>query len=115
MTDGWGLNGSFDESTIEFDAPMTTIAMDFPGTLRIQLFSNDQLIYTSPLLGSGGTGFFRGLISTEAFDKVHIDDPLSGLFIDNLYFGPPIPAPPALALIAAAALLGQTRRRSRVR
>jgi hypothetical protein len=111
FADGWGLNGALNESTIGFDSPVTTIALDFPGTVQVELYLKGQLLYTSPLLGSTPTGNFRGLVSTDPFDKVILDDPLSGLVIDNLYFGPPIPAPGALAIFAASALLGKSRRR----
>lgn len=110
--DGVGLNGAFDETTLEFDAPMTTIAMDFPGIASIKLFANDQLIYTSPLMGGGGVGFFAGLISTEPFDSVQLYDPFgTGFFADDVHSGPPIPAPGALALLGVSALLGSRRRR----
>jgi hypothetical protein len=111
LQDGWGLNGALDDSTLEFDAPITTIAMDFPGKVRVKLFSNGELIYTSIIMGNMALGNFRGLVSTEPFDTVMLHD--GGLFIDNIYFDPPIPAPPtlALALFGVATLLGQRRRR----
>jgi hypothetical protein len=109
LQDGWGLNGALDESTLKFDAPMTTIAADFPGTVKIQLYSQGTLIYSSPLLGTSGLGHFVGLISTDPFDKAILTD--IGLFIDNLYFGPPIPAPGALAMLALSALAAPHRRR----
>ena len=100
VTDGAGLNGAFTETTLNFDAAMFSIAIDFPGTKGIQLFYQGSLTYTSPLLGSGGTGFFAGLISTDPFDAVLLYNPFGDLFVDNLYFGPQIPAPGGLALLA---------------
>jgi hypothetical protein len=114
VTDGFGLNGALDDSTLEFDAPLTSIAMDFPGIARIQLFFEGKLMYTSPELGLPGIGNFRGLISTEAFDSVKLYDPaFAGFFADNLYFGPPIPAPGVLALLGVATLFNGRHRRKR--
>ena len=110
ITDGFGLNGALDDATLEFDAPITSIAMDHPGHVKIQLFMDEQLLYTSPTLGGGGTGFFSGIISTESFNKVHLYD--IGLVIDNIYFGPPIPAPGALTLLALGFTLRGRRRRT---
>jgi hypothetical protein len=111
LNDGAGLNGAFDESTLEFDQAITAIAVSHPGAVQIKLFADGEQIYLSPLLGGGGTGFFSGLISTQHFDAVELFDPGSGLVIDNLYFGPPIPAPAALALLGITSMLGPRRRR----
>src|SRR5687767_14832672 len=54
--DSFGLRGVFDETTLQFLAPMTTLAIDFPGAAKITLLRNEEPIYTSPLLGGGGVG-----------------------------------------------------------
>jgi MYXO-CTERM domain-containing protein len=45
------------------------------------------------------------------FDRAVIWDPQGGTFIDDLHFGPPIPAPPVAALLIGAAMAGARRRR----
>ena len=111
--DGYGLNGAFDETTLQFDTAMTTIALDFPGGVKIKLYSAGNLIYTSPDFGGSGFGLFAGLISTQPFDKAFIYDPAGGLFVDNLYFGPPVPGPAGLTVLALGGLLPSRRRRRR--
>jgi len=114
FSDNRGLNGAFDESTLEFDTPMTTLAMDFPGHLHVKLYNEGTLIFSSFEFGQSGTGNFAGLISTQPFDEAFIYDPGGGLFVDNLYFGPPVPGPGALmALAISATLLPGRRRRAR--
>ena len=105
ITDGVGLSGAFDETTLVFDAPMTTIAMDFPGLVAIKLYSSGNLIYNSPAFGGSGVGHFIGLTSTQSFDKAFLYDPSTDLFVDNLYFGPPVPGPTGLAVLALGGLL----------
>jgi hypothetical protein len=51
------------------------------------------------------------LVSDQPFDKVTFFD--FGLFIDDLHFGPPIPAPPVGALMAIGLGLQRGRRRQR--
>jgi len=111
--DGWGLRGEPDIN-MTFDQPMQWIAADFPGDTVIELFSNDALIYKSSLLGSGGTGFFGGLVSDQPFDRARFSTPLAHMeSIDDLHFGPPIPVPGAVGALAPFALLlaGGSRRR----
>jgi hypothetical protein len=64
------------------------------------------------VFGVGGVGNFGGLVSTEPFDRAVIWDYGDNVAIDDLHFGPPIPAPSAAALIGGA-LLGARRRRER--
>ena len=109
--DGYGLNGAFDETTLVFSQPMYTIAIDYPGRARFELYYGGALIYTSSDFGGSGVGFFAGLVSTHPFDRVIMYDPTGGFFIDDLHFGPAIPAPGALGLIALAGAV--TRRRKR--
>jgi hypothetical protein len=109
--DGVGLNGAFDEINLAFSQPMHHIGVDFPGAIRIWLYWQGELIHTSSAFGGGGAGFFGGLVSDQPFDAALLADPSGGTFIDDLYFGPPIPAPSALALLAMTALWRSRRRR----
>jgi hypothetical protein len=116
--DGWGLLGGFgpfgtSQITVQFTQPMHWIAVDHPGSLYIELFSGGQMIYSSS--GSGyqqPTPHFMGIVSDISFDRARIVNPFSTtVFIDNLYFGAPIPAPGAVGLLGALGLLPARRRR----
>jgi MYXO-CTERM domain-containing protein len=107
--DGAGLDGN-SEIRVSFDNPLEFVAVDFPGFLLFELFSEGELIYESGFFGEGTAGQFVGLQSDIPFNEVRITDPPTEVFIDDLHFGPPIPAPGALALFALG-LIGSTRRR----
>jgi hypothetical protein len=98
---------------LTFDEPMTHIAIDFPGFAQFELYSDGELIHISDEFGGAGAGNFAGLSSTEPFDQVYIEDWLleAWVSLDNLHFGPSIPAPGALALFPLT-LIGSTRRRT---
>jgi MYXO-CTERM domain-containing protein len=109
--DGAGLDGN-SEIRVTFDMPLWYVAIDYPGTAQFELFDGGELIYTSsPFYGDDLSGNFAGLLSTEMFDEVRITDPVgSEVVLDDLHFGPPIPAPGALSLLALG-FIGSTRRR----
>jgi MYXO-CTERM domain-containing protein len=112
LNDGEGLRGA-PNVHIHFSEPQDWIAVDFPGTVRFRLYRHSELIHTSELFFDF-ISYFAGLVSAAPFDEVIIDAPLPGIpamGIDDLYFGPPIPAPGALGAFALAALLGRRRRR----
>jgi len=107
--DGHGLRGS-DTITIAFDSPQAYIAVDYPGGMKFDLFSNGRLIYTSSNFGLGGAGNFAGLLSTDLFDGALLYDwILGGVFIDDLHFG--VPTPGTFALLALGAFCTHRRRR----
>ncbi len=109
VNDGWGLGGN-EAIHLSFDTPQAWIAVDFPGGLKIELFKDGALIYTSGNFGLGGTGNFGGLLSSQPFDGVVLTDWIVGdVFIDDLHFG--VPAPPTLALLALASLFSRCSRR----
>ncbi len=112
LNDDWGLNGN-GEIHLSFDTPQSWIAVDFPGFLRILLFSGDKLIYFSSIFAEpGGVGGFGGLVSSELFDSAILTDPGDDLvFIDDLHFG--VPAPGTLSLLAVAAFWHSRRRERR--
>ena len=111
LNDDFGLNGAFDSSTLQFSQPVHSIAVDFPGRTTFKLYYQGQLTYTSTDFGGGGAGWFAGLISDRPFDKVVMYDPTGDFVVDDLYFGPAIPAPGALALAAVAGAFTSRRRR----
>jgi MYXO-CTERM domain-containing protein len=111
--DGIGVSGAFDEIWLSFNEPMGWLGVDFPGAIQISLFRSNELIYASgEFVAIGGQIAFGGLVSSEAFDSALLVDPEGGVFIDNLHFGPPIPAPGALALLGVG-VPGVSRRRRR--
>lgn len=93
LNDDWGLDGNASIHLL-FDEPMAYIGVDFPGTMQMQLYNAGQLILTSSEFGGSGTGFFAGVLSSQLFDEVVINDWAgTEVSIDDLHFGPPIPAP----------------------
>jgi len=110
LNDDFGLNGAFDESTLSFSQPMYTIAIEFPGAAQLELYYLGQLIYISSKFGGSGAGWFAGLISDQPFDEVLMYDPSSGFFVDDLHFGPAIPAPGVIAVLLTAGLVRPWRR-----
>jgi len=117
--DGAGLDGNL-AIDIAFVSPMTSLALHFPGHAQIDLFSNGSTIYSSPIVSGGGAGAlgFVGVTSSVSFDSARIVDPTGGpltpfdnVSIDNLYVGPPIPAPGTIMLLAFASIQHKRRRR----
>ncbi|MCH8153114.1 MAG: hypothetical protein IH830_12180 [Planctomycetes bacterium] len=92
--DGWGLDGN-GNITVAFDTPMAYIGVDYPGFLRIELFRDGKLIYTSSVFFGDPVGNFAGLLSTKLFDMAVLmdDPPPDQAAIDDLHFGPPDCAP----------------------
>jgi len=118
--DGWGLRGFAGDPpwsedipiTVEFSEPVTSVAVDFPGGAQIALFDGEKMIAESDPFGFGGIGFFGGVVSDQPFDKAIISDWIGGdVFIDDLHFGPPIPAPAALSALGVAIFWTGCRRR----
>jgi len=106
LTDGAGLDGNLSIG-LSFAQPMNHLAMDYPGGMRIKLFSGGELFYTSPIISPGsGVGNFAGIVSTRSFDSVLLYDWLQGsdVYLDNLHFGAPIPAPGVVSLLSLAGL-----------
>ena len=112
LNDGVGLRGgSFDDIEISFTTPQAWIAVDFPGVVRIFLFSDGELIHFSTFGAGPDGGGFGGLVSTEPFDSVVLTDPLDDFVnIDDLHFG--VPAPASIWILALAGIWhGRCRRR----
>ena len=113
VNDGWGLNGGIGgDIDLSFETPQRWIAVDFPGEMRLFLFSGGKLIYFSSVFSAGadGIGGFGGLVSSEPFDAAVILDPIDDfVFIDDLHFG--VPAPAGLWLLTLAGLWHARRRR----
>jgi len=112
--DGFGLAGSDSDSiTVQFDAPRSTIGVHYPGAMFIELYNQGTLFYTSINYDPALFGPFVGLASTIPFDTVVIGSwaTFGQAFIDNLYFGPPVPGPGGAAVMGLAILSFARRRR----
>ena len=112
LNDGAGLDGN-ELVDLVFDVPMYSIAADFPGFLGFDLYFEGEFFYKSSEFGVGGYGNFGGLVSTEPFDRAVLWEygQYPSVFVDDLHFGPPIPAPSALCIVSAALLAARQRRR----
>jgi hypothetical protein len=108
--DDYGLDGN-EEIHLTFDMLITSIAVDFPGSLAIDIYRDGEFLETTDFWGGGGVGFFGGFVFDTTFDEAIIYDYDGQVNLDDLHFGPPIPAPSALGLLAAAGLLVPRRRR----
>jgi len=111
FADDWGLR-IFDGNDLYFEDPINWIAADILGNITIELYANGQKIYSAHQLGHSGLGQFGGVISDEPFDRVRLLDMSDNLTVlDDLHFGPPIPAPSVLAPLVMFMCAGSRRRR----
>jgi hypothetical protein len=107
-TDGFGNLGTIHMS---FTQPQHWLAFDFLDNLQLDLYNDGELIFTSNQYSAGFTPFV-GFVSTDPFDAAIVrdyNDPT--VAIDNIHFGPPIPAPGAVALFGLARILIRRRQR----
>lgn len=112
VNDDWGLFGPAGVR-FTFDSPRNWVAVDYPGGVKFQLFNDGELLYTSEFFQPGGLGNFAGLVSDMSFDEVYIFRPppfVNEVFIDDLHWGPAIPAPGAVALCCVIGLSARRRR-----
>jgi MYXO-CTERM domain-containing protein len=110
--DGWGLT-AYDGAWAHFGSSRFSIAADYPGAIRFELFFEGKSVYLSTLFDPTGTGHFAGLVSSVPFDEVFLHRwPGEPVFIDDLHFGALVPAPAgaALGLLALAGFAGRRRR-----
>ena len=105
--DGAGLNtfGEIGRPLVRFTPPMYAIAIDSHYSV-----ANFILLYQGTFVGDVtvvSSGYFKGVVSTLPFDEVR------GMpkGIDDLFFGPPIPAPGALGLCGVVLYMHRRRRR----
>ena len=91
--DDWGVDGN-GNSTVVFDTPRYWIGVEHPGTLRIDLYLDGELVYENPccFFGGGGVGFFGGVISAVPFDTAVLKDlfKFDDAEYDDLHFGPAV-------------------------
>jgi hypothetical protein len=121
-SDGFGLRGGFTQSgnvlpiIMEFETPLTSLAIRYPGSTKFLMFSGGiQIGETNSFYGFNPWSF-AGIVSDTPFDKLIISNTTGGAnSMDTLYFGGFVPAPgTAVVLALGGAALG-LRRRSRRR
>ncbi len=115
LTDNVGLAGGPEGRstfiTLQFANPVRSLGVDFPGALRIELFSGTTSLGASENFGSTGADFFGGVVSDTPFDRVVLSDWFAGdVYIDNLHVAP-VPEPTTWALLAFGAVLACLWRR----
>ena len=111
-TDGVGLLSIPGTVTMSFSSPMYAIAFEFTDILTLKLYDGGELFYSSPWQFAGFTPFI-GFISTTPFDVAKaVDESSFAMTIDNVFFGPAIPAPGSLLLLVGG-FTGQRSRRRR--
>jgi len=112
FVDDFGLDANQDALAFDFTQPAFSFGVLFPGTLRLVLYLDGELVGWTQTLGGAAPEQFVGVILPSGFDSVSLID-LDEPEIDNLYFSfEPIPAPGALALLGITALAGCRRRRA---
>ncbi len=107
--DGWGLtNNTYAAAiTTEYDFDLTGIAVEYPGAMQIELYHDNELLYTSLVYGAG----FLGLISDIGFDKAVILDPTGGsVSVDDLHFGGVVPSAGTCTLLLLMGIFERRRR-----
>ncbi len=97
---------------LAFDADLNAVAFDFHGSILVEFYRHGQLIHASAMYSAAFTPFV-GFFVSDAFDAAIVydgDDEV--VAIDNLYFGPAVPAPATIALLAIAGLTSRRRQSS---
>jgi hypothetical protein len=114
-SDGHGLHSSDDPQLgsihMALGPPRFWLAFDFIGTFRVDLGNQGQVFFTSAQYSAGFTPFV-GFISTEPFDAAIARDWFDPtVAVDNIHFGPAIPAPGALVTLSLGVIAFAGRRR----
>jgi len=108
--DSWGLR-IFNGNDLYFSEPINWIAADILGIVGFDIYSGDTLLHSAEA-GHGGDGQFGGVVSDVAFDHIRIYNPVGFILgVDDLHFGPPIPAPASLAPLVMLICIRSRRRR----
>jgi len=114
--DPWGINAG-ENADIRFTQPMTTFAAHFPGAMDFTVYNGDDIVFTTQFSDFMDNSNFGGFVSDQPFDRVVLHNPnfvpnVIWTYVDNIYFGPPIPAPGVLVVFAVGlGMSGAPRRR----
>ncbi len=107
FADGQGMWGGGDEIRVRFSEPMHAIATNFIGIVRFILYDKGVEVYQSTDFFAPSGGTFAGLVSDVPFDSAVIVDVTGEVYIDDLYFGPPVTNLPPVIPVTRAIRQGQ--------
>jgi len=103
-----------DPVVLNLATPSTAVATHFPGSVMFKLYLDSELVGVSGNFGGAGYGFFGGVVSDAAFNKVEFYDWYSNPgYYDDIHFngaGSAVPGP-AAALSFAIGMLAIKRRK----
>jgi len=114
QTDGKGILGwTQTEVELEFDLPRTEFALQFASlNFMVNFHLGEDFVGSTPVMSSFISTFI-GIKSSLPFDRVEMFAFSHAVtYIDNIYFGAPIPAPGVLAFVAFVGLVSRRRRRA---
>jgi hypothetical protein len=116
VNDGVGLDATGSMELL-FSTPITPLGFEFPGALTIEIFDSATSLGVSSDFAQSGSGFFRGITSTVAFNRAIVSDWYEGnAFVDTMCFGQvPKPSTATLLCLGLAGLATVGRKRSAVR
>lgn len=96
---------------LAFDGARSSMALEYRGSILVELYMHGRLLDTTVMYSAAFTPFV-GLTSTASFDSAIVydgDDEV--VVVDNLYFGPTVPAPGSIVLLWVAAFTARHRRK----
>jgi len=114
--DGAGLQGG-ELIDMRFTQPMQTFGAHFALLMDFTLYYEGEIVFSSTFGDANDFSVFGGVVSDQPFDRVVLKNPqfqppLVQTLVDNVYFGPPIPAPGVLVVFAIGlGMSGAPRRR----
>lgn len=115
VNDGYGIFApQGDPIVLNLTTPSTAIATHYPGAVMFKLYMDANLIGVSDNFGGSGTGFFGGIVSDAAFNKVEFFDwYINPGYYDDIHYnaGESAVPGPAAAIPFVLGMLALKRRR----
>lgn len=102
FVDGIGARGTNNFFDISFSSAKYSVGFDYPGAIRIDLYQGASFLGSSSDFGGVGGGFFGGVVSDAAFDRIVVTDWFApDVFVDEMHYGAtaPVPEPSSLVLL----------------
>lgn len=120
-SDGFGLHGGWSSQgfvlpiIMEFETPITSLAIRYPSVTKFLLYSNGvQIGETNQFLGFN-IWSFAGVVSDTPFDKLVVTSTVGANSMDTLFFGAPVPGPAGLVAFALGGIVAAARSNRRRR